>query len=70
MSFKAEIRVANDESFYVNALRFATHREAEAYALELFARWTLVVEWRVIESDDPVTHKIVGGHTLPIDDPG
>ena len=33
-----------------NALTFATLPEAEAYARDLACRWTLVREWRVVET--------------------
>jgi hypothetical protein len=35
-----------------NALRFKTKPEAETYAKDLASRWTLVTEWRVVESDE------------------
>lgn len=40
-----------------NAIRLATHEEAEAYAHDLFMRWMLVRETRVIESADPVNYR-------------
>lgn len=40
-----------------NALRFATKEEAEANVRDLFSRWTLVRETRVVESTDPVNYK-------------
>jgi hypothetical protein len=43
--------------FYKNGLRFATKEEAEAYASDLYGRWTSVRDKRVVESADPVTHK-------------
>jgi hypothetical protein len=54
MSWKAEVIADNSGKFCGNGLRFATHREAEAYARDLANRWTLVSEWRVVESDEPV----------------
>ena len=35
-----------------NGCRYATREDAEAAAVDLATRWTLVREWRVIESDD------------------
>lgn len=49
MKYKAEVRTGNDPKFYGNALTFDTREEAEVYADDLASRWTLVVEWRVVE---------------------
>jgi hypothetical protein len=54
VSWKAEVIADSSGKFEGNGLRFATQPEAEAYARDLMARWTLVREWRVVESDDPV----------------
>ena len=56
-SYKAEVTVGSDPKWYDNALRFATHEEASAYAKDLFSRWTSTREWRVTETTDPVTAK-------------
>jgi len=37
-----------------NALRFATHSEAEQSALELMGRWFMPSDYRVDEVDDAV----------------
>lgn len=44
-----------------NALRFATYEEAEANVSDLKARWMLVRETRVIESDDEPNYRYVDG---------
>jgi hypothetical protein len=54
MSWKAEVIADSSGKFCGNGLRFATRREAETYARDLANRWTLVSEWRVVESDEPV----------------
>ncbi len=61
-SFKAEVIADNSGKFVGNGLRFASRAEAEAYARDLFSRWTLVREWRVVKSGDPVTH-VIGNDT-------
>ncbi len=60
-SWKAEVIADNSGKFCGNRLRFATKEEAECYARDLAGRWTLVREWRVVESDEPVNRKIVNG---------
>jgi hypothetical protein len=54
-SYKAEVIADNSGKWCGNGLRFATHKEAEDYARDLSYRWTLVREWRVVESEDAVT---------------
>jgi hypothetical protein len=62
MSFAPQVRTGkNDPNFYGNRLRFATREEAEANVNDLMMRWFSVVETRVIETDDPVTHRWIGG---------
>jgi hypothetical protein len=39
-----------------NALRFATHAEAEQSALELMSRWFMPSDYRVDEVDDAVNY--------------
>lgn len=58
MSWKPEVRTGNDPKFYGNNLAFATREEAERSAKDLMCRWLLVVEWRVVESDQPVNYRL------------
>lgn len=57
-SWKPEVRTGTDPKFYANNLAFATKEEAERSARDLMGRWMLVVEWRVVESDQPVNYRI------------
>lgn len=56
MSFKAEVIADNSGEWVANALRFPTKELAEEYARDLMSRWTLVREWRVVKSKDPVMY--------------
>lgn len=58
MSFKPEVRTGTDPKFYGNNLAFASREEAERSAKDLMSRWLLVVEWRVVESDQPVNYRL------------
>lgn len=58
MSFAAEVIADDSGKFCGNGLRFATTEEASTYARDLEARWILVRKWRVVPSEDPVTHVI------------
>lgn len=49
--------VSTGGEFAGNALRFATQEEALASALNLYQRWTLCVDYRADESDDPVNYR-------------
>ena len=55
-SYKSEVQTAScaPDTWTGNALRFATHAEADAYALDLSMRWTAVRAYRVQDSADPV----------------
>lgn len=54
--------IADDSGEWAgNALRFATHAEADAYAKDLASRWTLVRDTCVMESSQLPTHQIVDG---------
>lgn len=57
MSFKPEVIADSSGTWCGNALRFATKPEAEAYALDLAMRWTLVRDTRVVESTDVVNYR-------------
>lgn len=59
-SFKAEILTVNDPKWYSNPLRFATESEADQYGLDLILRWTASRDYRVVESEDSITHRITG----------
>jgi hypothetical protein len=54
-SFKAEVIADNSGEWCSNALRFATETEAKSYGKDLSGRWMAVRQWRVAESDEPVT---------------
>lgn len=57
MSFKPEVRTGADPKWYGNALRFETRQEAEAQVADLAQRWRLVVDTRVVKSDDPANFR-------------
>lgn len=61
MSYAPQVRTGGDPQFYGNALRFATHEEAASNVADLAMRWMLVVETRVAETTEPVTHRWADG---------
>lgn len=67
-SWKPEVRVANDDTWYGNGTRFATKEEAEAYTRDLEMRWTAVREARAVETDEPVNYALVDGRAVWIEE--
>ena len=61
MSWKPEISTDGGKTFGQNAQAFATSKEAETMAKDIFSRWMLATDYRVVESDEPVNYVIVGG---------
>ena len=61
MAWKAEVVADRTGKWCGNQLRFASQAEAEGYVRDLMMRWTLVVNTRAVESNDPVTHRWVDG---------
>ena len=61
MSFKPSVSTDGGATFNENGLAFATREEAEVSAKDLMARWMLVTDWRVVESDQPVNYAINNG---------
>lgn len=60
-SFKPEVIADSSGTWAGNALRFATREEAQASVNDLAARWMLVRETRVVESEDAPTHTLIDG---------
>jgi hypothetical protein len=60
-SWAAEVIADNSGKFCGNGCRFHTKEDAETYAKDLMSRWTLVREWRVVESEDEPNRAPGGG---------
>jgi hypothetical protein len=67
MSFKSEVIADSSGKWVGNALRFATEEEANAYVTDLSWRWLAVRQTRVVESDEPVNHKLDEGRLSRLD---
>ncbi len=48
--YKVEVIADSSGTWTGNALRYATKEEAEAEARDLAMRWTLVRDWRVVDT--------------------
>ncbi len=60
MSYQAMVKVTGELGYTANGLRFATRAEAEAYAADLYSRWTAVQQTRVDKSADPINYTFHG----------
>lgn len=49
-TLKVEVKIVADELWYSNAVRFTTLKEACAYAVDLYQKWTVVERWRVVDT--------------------
>ena len=61
MSWKAEVITNAEGNWVSNRLRFETEEEAAEYVTDLAARWLMVTDTRVIESDDPISNHYING---------
>ena len=61
MSYASEVIADKTGKWIPNSMRFATHEEARAWALDLAQRWSAVRYTRIIETQDPVTHTFLYG---------
>lgn len=48
--YAVEVVADSSGEFCGNGIKFETVKAAEAYAIDLFSRWTAVKKWRVINS--------------------
>lgn len=58
-SFAPEVIADASGKWAGNALRFETEKEAQVYVKDLERRWLLVIDTRVVESEDPVNYRMV-----------
>ena len=65
MSYAPQV-VADGSDWSGNGLRFATEAEAQEWVRGLSVRWTLVRDTRVVESSDPVNHRLVDGQVVAV----
>ena len=56
-SYAVEVIADSSGEWCGNGCRFTTKADAESYATNLMSRWTLVKEWRVIETLDEPNRK-------------
>ena len=52
-AFRVDVAVAGEKNYAANALTFENEADAEAYARDLYSRWTLLRSWRVVPVSTP-----------------
>jgi hypothetical protein len=58
------VAYGEDGKWCASGLRFGTRLEAEAYVRDLACRWTLVIDTRVVESEEPPNYQLLGGKAV------
>ena len=66
-SYKPEVIADSSGKWCGNALRFPTREEAEANVRDLKSRWMLVIDTRVVESDDEPNYRWEDGRLVAIE---
>jgi predicted protein tyrosine phosphatase len=66
VSFRAEVITNREGDWVSNRCRFATIEEASDYVTDLWRRWRMVTDTRVIPCDDPVNYRYINGELLAI----
>lgn len=61
MSWSCEVIADNSGKWAGNALRFASKKECDAYARDLFSRWTSVTKYRSKRTYDAVNYRWENG---------
>jgi len=56
-SYAPEVQCDDSGKWYGNALRFPSEPEAHQNVRDLARRWTMVIDTRVVPSDDPPNYR-------------
>ena len=65
-NFKYGVQLPDQAKLSFNAVVFATAEEAEAGGRELLSRWFVPIAYEVVETEDPVTYRVVDNQIHPI----
>jgi hypothetical protein len=58
VEYRVDVQVYGESRWANNALTFPNIEAAEAYAADLFQRWTGMRGWRVVSIDTPTRQEI------------
>lgn len=66
MKYQVGVKTPGDSDWVTNSVCYRTREEAEASAFDLASRWTLVMDWTVLErSEEYVEAKNLNIHDGP-----
>ena len=57
-AYRVDCAVHGERNYASNALTFDAVEDAEAYANDLYGRWTMLKAWRVVPVDTPEREEI------------
>lgn len=66
MGWKPEVKVTGEEKWHQNGLTFATKKEADASARDLFTRWTACTDYNSSEVAEKANYQRVEGRDVPL----
>lgn len=71
MSWKVEVIADNSGKWCGNNARYPDEKTARLAGMDLAYRWTLVSDWRVVESDEPANWELRDGafRMIPVEVP-
>jgi hypothetical protein len=58
-AFRVDCVVRGETRYASNALTFEKAEDADAYARDLYCRWTMLADWRVVPASTPEREEIV-----------
>ena len=65
-NFKYGVQLPDQPKLSFNAVVFATAEEAETGGRELLSRWFVPIAYEVVETEDPVTYRVVDNQIRPL----
>lgn len=69
MTYRIGVKTTKDRNWVHNDLVFNTKEEADAYRIDLFSRWTALVDAKVFDWAAPANARWVDGQLQILDDP-
>lgn len=68
MGWKPEVKVTGEDEWHQNGLTFATKKEAEEAARDLFSRWTACTHYNAVEVPEKANYKRVEGRNIHLEE--
>lgn len=68
MGWKPEVKVTGEDEWHQNGLVFATKKEADAAARDLFSRWTACTEYNSVEVPEKANYRRECGRNIHLEE--